>query len=101
MAKTAEKHPIGSFNHIGRWLMGDPESGKDGLLTQKNISVEQLARAAGLTRYAIYLYIHDKRRPSTEAMRRICKVLGVPPEEGMRQFTPSKLGRPAHKTRRS
>jgi transcriptional regulator with XRE-family HTH domain len=87
----------GNYNNIKLWLLGDPDKEIEGLLTKRNISVEQLARAAGLSRHAVYLYINDQRRPSTEAMRRICNALGVPHEEGLRQYVPSRLGRPPGK----
>jgi len=59
------------------------------------MSVEELANKSDLSRSAIYFYMTDKNRPSSQAMARICNVLGVSVEEGMRQFTPRKVGRPA------
>jgi hypothetical protein len=42
----------------------------------------------------IYFYIEDRNRPSANSMARICNVLGIPIEEGMRQFTPRRSGPP-------
>ena len=77
---------MNDYNHIREWLGHH--------LQQKNLSVEQLARKAGLSRAMIYFYIEDRNRPSSNSMARICKVLGVPLEEGMKQFTPRKPGPP-------
>jgi transcriptional regulator with XRE-family HTH domain len=92
---------VGNFNKIKEWLLGDPDGKTEverrGLLFERNISIEKLARAAGLTREAVYLYIRDKRRPRPQAMERICDALGVPHEEGLSKFTPSVIGRPSKK----
>jgi transcriptional regulator with XRE-family HTH domain len=74
------------FNSIREWLVP--------ILTQKGISNEQLANDAGLSRASVYFYLSDRARPSEQSMIKICQVLGVPPEEGMRQYTPKKRGRP-------
>ena len=76
------------FNYIKEWLM--PK------LDAKGISVEALANAVGVTRGAIYFYLDDTCRPETQTMARICQFLGVPLEEGLKQFTPKKRGRPRH-----
>ena len=72
-------------NNIKNWLLP--------LLEDRGLSVEQLATQAGLTRSAIYYYFSDRCRPTNENMRRMCDVLGVSHEEGMRQFTPREPGR--------
>jgi transcriptional regulator with XRE-family HTH domain len=75
------------FNHIKQWILP--------ILESKNISIENLAQATGITRSAIYAYLSDKNRPTTETMRRICSVLNVAAEEGLKQYTERKVGRPA------
>lgn len=57
-------------------------------------SSEALARRADVSRNAIYRYLSDEDRPSTQTMARICKVLGVSLEEGLRQYTAKRVGRP-------
>ena len=74
------------FNNIGPWL--------NRLLNERQLSVERLARKSGLSRAAVYFYMQDKNRPSEEAMMRMCTVLGVPFEEGLKQYTPNANGRP-------
>lgn len=81
------------FNNLQAWL--------DTHLNSRQMSVEQLANRSGLSRATIYFYMQDKNRPSANAMARICRVLGVPVEEGMKQFTPRKPGRPAGARNRS
>lgn len=78
---------MNDFNHLDIWL--------DGLLRKHQMSVEQLAKKSRLSRAAIYFYMIDKNRPSANAMASMCHALGVPVEEGMKQYTPRKAGRPA------
>lgn len=73
------------FNHIKEWLQP--------LLDAKGMSVEQLARAASVTRTTLYFYLSDKRRPDTQTMMRICDALGVPHEEGLSKYTVRPEGR--------
>lgn len=73
-------------NNIKDWLLP--------ILEEKGISIEALARAAGLSRASLYHYLTDTRRPTTDAMRAICHALNLDPEEGMRQFTGKPIGRP-------
>lgn len=75
------------YNRIKEWLIP--------ILEGKGMTIEQLASAVGVTRSVIYYYIHDKSRPSEKVMISMCRVLGVPAEEGLRQYTPKKVGRPA------
>lgn len=63
-------------------------------LRAREMSVEQLSDRSDLCRAAIYSYLTDRNRPSSKAMARICTALGVPLSEGMKQFTPRKVGRP-------
>jgi transcriptional regulator with XRE-family HTH domain len=74
------------YNHIKSWLL--PK------LDEKQMSVEQFANEIGVTRAMVYFYMNDKNRPSEQVMIKMCQVLEVPPEEGMRQYTPRKPGRP-------
>ncbi len=55
---------------------------------------EALARRSGLSRTAIYRYLNDEDRPSTQAAVRICRALGVPLEDMLRQYTMKPVGRP-------
>lgn len=75
-----------NFNNLNTWL--PPRIQATGM------SIEQFARAAGVTRVMIYNYIADKNRPDEQTMIRICQLLNVPAEEGMQQYTPRKVGRP-------
>jgi len=79
-------HPKPDYNNIQQWL--------DPILYEKQISVEQLARAAGLSRASLYNYMIDRYRPDEQHMAKLCRVLGVPLEEGLRQYTPRRRGRP-------
>lgn len=77
------------FNHIRKWL--EPK------LEKMQISVEEFANAVGISRASIYNYFVDRYRPDTSSIVKMCRVLNCPVEEGMRQFTPKKRGRPTHK----
>lgn len=74
------------FNRIKQWLIPKLEA--------KNITIEEFANAAGLSRASIYFYITDKHRPDEQAMAKMCHVLGVELVEGLRQYTPRFRGRP-------
>jgi transcriptional regulator with XRE-family HTH domain len=74
------------FNHIKEWLLP--------ILQKQGISLEALGRAAGISRASMYHYLNDKRRPKTEVMRKICEILKVDPEEGLRQYVERPTGRP-------
>jgi transcriptional regulator with XRE-family HTH domain len=75
-----------NFNHLKQWLVP--------LLNEKKMSVEDLAQKANITRTIIYWWLSDKYRPDEQSMVRVCAVLGRPLEEGLRQYTPRKRGRP-------
>lgn len=75
------------FNYIREWLLN--------LLEEKSMSVEELANRVGVTRAAIYLYLRDKARPTEQTMTRICRELGVPPEDGLKRYTHKQIGRPS------
>ncbi len=74
------------FNRIKGWL--DPQ------LQAKGLSVESFARQCELTRAAVYHFRADTNRPDEQTMIRMCRVLGVPSEEGFAQYTPKPRGRP-------
>jgi transcriptional regulator with XRE-family HTH domain len=74
------------FNNLHRWLPAK--------LKKAGLSVERLSQLANITRATIYFWMTDKARPSEDTMLRVCRVLGVPFEEGLRQFSPKTMGRP-------
>jgi transcriptional regulator with XRE-family HTH domain len=74
------------FNRIKEWLMPKLEA--------MNLSVEEFADATGLTRASIYNYVCDRHRPNRSAIAKMTRVLGVPLEEGLRQYTSRPRGRP-------
>lgn len=74
------------YNRIKQWLL--PK------LDTKGVSVEQFSREVGISRAELYFYFADKHRPSEQVMARICHALNVPFEEGLRQYTPRRNGRP-------
>lgn len=73
---------------------GAPEYAPDGLLTLRGLSVERLARASSITRTAVYFYIDGKCRPTHATLLRMCRVLEVSYEEGVKYCTPATVGRP-------
>lgn len=75
------------MNNIKQWLLP--------LLQQQSLSVEELANKVGITRTAVYNYLSDRNRPTEQTMKRITEALGVPFEEGLRQYTPKTVGFPA------
>lgn len=76
------------YNNIREWLL--PK------LDALNLSIEQFARKAKISRASVYFYLDDTYRPSTGIMLRMCEVLGVPLAEGLRQYSERKPGRPSH-----
>lgn len=77
---------MNNFNRIKEWLLP--------LLEERQMSVEDLANEAGITRASIYFYLSDASRPKEGVMIAICRALGRPPEEGLSQYTPKVNGRP-------
>lgn len=75
------------YNNIREWLL--PQ------LMDRNQSIEQFARECGLSRASVYFYLEDTTRPTSETMKVMCDVLGVPFEEGLRQYVPKRAGRPS------
>lgn len=84
---------MNDYNHIRQWLI--PQ------LDRIQMSIEQFARRCKISRAAIYFYLDDKYRPTTGTMAKMCAVLGIPLEEGLRQYTERKPGRPTHKAPQS
>jgi transcriptional regulator with XRE-family HTH domain len=77
---------VADRNTIRDWLMPKLEA--------IGLSVEQLANLTGLSRASIYFYLNDVTRPTEENMKKICDAVGAPFEEGLRQYTPKRAGRP-------
>lgn len=74
------------YNNLPEWL---PKH-----LNRLGLTVEQLANRAGISRTAIYYWLYDQCRPDGAALASVCRVLGVPYEEGLQQFTQRPRGRP-------
>lgn len=73
-------------------------------LRRLQLSVEQLAHRTGVSRTSIYRYLYDQDRPTEHTMVKMCRALDVPFEEGLRQYTPRRIGptpgpRPARRKR--
>lgn len=83
--KSKQEDPK-DFNNIREWLVP--------LLEGKKLSIERFARQVGVSKAVVYFYLSDTSRPTEETMKRMCDVLQVPFEEGLRQYTPKKNGRP-------
>ena len=77
------------FNHIKQWL--------DPLLDKRGWSCEHFANLCGLSRAQIYFYRNDQDRPKESTMAKMCYILGVPFEQGLRQYVPKKVGKPRKK----
>jgi DNA-binding XRE family transcriptional regulator len=75
------------FSNLPVWL---PKK-----LDDAGLSPEQFANQVNVSRTSIYAYISDKSRPSEQTMSRMCRLLNVPFEEGLAQYTPKKIGRPS------
>jgi transcriptional regulator with XRE-family HTH domain len=58
-----------------------------------NLSLEEFANATGLSRASIYNYLCDRHRPDRSAIAKMTRVLGVPLEEGLGQYTAHPRGR--------
>jgi transcriptional regulator with XRE-family HTH domain len=80
------------FNHINRWLPP--------LLKSKGLTMEKFSRKVKVSRAAVYAYMTDRNRPDSQIMLRMCRVLGVPFEEGLKQYVPKQVGRPREKAKR-
>lgn len=76
-----------NYNRIKEWLIPKLET--------MDLTIEKFAEACGLTRASVYFYLKDITRPNSTTMKVMCDVLGVPFEEGLRQYTPRRRGRPS------
>jgi hypothetical protein len=79
---------ITDFNHTRDWLIPKLDAG--------GISDETFANAIGVNRSVICFYMNESCRPETQTMSRTCRFPGVPLEEGLKQYTHKKKGRPSH-----
>jgi transcriptional regulator with XRE-family HTH domain len=77
--------PSKDFNHLEEWLL--PK------IKERKLSVEKFSRLVKISKASIYFWFNDVTRPDTQTMVRVCQVLGVPLEEGLRQYTPRAEGR--------
>lgn len=74
------------FNNLPEWL---PKK-----IDKLGVTTEKFSRMCGISRAQLYRYLTDASRPSEQHMARICRVLGIPFEEGLRQYVPKPVGRP-------
>lgn len=81
------------YNHLDKWL--PPK------IVASGLSVEMFARKVGLSRAQLYRYFTDVSRPRTETMAKICKLLGLSLEEGLKQYSDKPNGRPREKSGRT
>jgi transcriptional regulator with XRE-family HTH domain len=75
-----------NHSQLREWLLAK--------LAERDMSVAELAKATGVSRAAIYLYLNDQSRPSGYHMARMCQVLGVPIREGLEAYVDKQRGRP-------
>lgn len=74
------------WNNLPTWL---PKQ-----IAKVGMTVERFAWAAKLSRVSVYNYIQGTHRPSSQSMVRMCRVLGVTLEVGLRQYRALPEGRP-------
>lgn len=77
------------FSNLPSWL---PKK-----IAATGLTTEQVAHRTGVSRTMMYDYMADDARPSEETMLKMSRVLGVPFEEALAQYTPKKNGRPPGK----
>ena len=82
----------GKENTIREWLVPQLQS--------MGLTPEQFANMVGISRASLYFYFTDRSRPDTGTMAVMCEVLGVPLEEGLRQYIPKQVGRPSGRRNR-
>lgn len=87
------RKPTEGKNNLKQWLIGTED--KPGLLVKRGIGTEDFAYSIGLTRSAVYFFLEDNNRPSPQTLAKMCKVLGVTIEEGLKHVDPRATGRPA------
>lgn len=76
-----------------KFLVGDAEGGKPGILELLGMNVEQFAVACGLTRASVYYYLKGKTMPSRQTVRKIANVTGIPFEELLNTLPTREEGR--------
>jgi DNA-binding Xre family transcriptional regulator len=79
------------INKVRELLLGGegaPDYAPNGLLTKRDLTVEQLANRAGISRTSVYFYLERKCFPTTVTFKRICAALEIPFSEGLRYCTP-------------
>lgn len=64
-----------------------------GLLDKLNLSVEQFARAVGVTRASVYYYLRNRTKPTPNTLAKMANVLDVPYEQMLTYITPRPMGR--------
>jgi transcriptional regulator with XRE-family HTH domain len=74
------------FNNLELWMTAKMEA--------RDMTVEEVAEAAGLSKATIYAYWKDKQRPGLDSIIAICKVFNCKLEEGLAQYTAVDMGRP-------
>ncbi len=74
------------YNRLKTWLPP--------LMKRANLTAEKLGMKVGVSRTAVYNWMSDSDRPEPETMAKVCRVLGVPLQDGLRQYTPKKRGNP-------
>src|SRR5258705_8516539 len=79
--------PRASFSNLPVWI---PKQA-----AKKGITLERLAQLSGISKSAIYRYLYDQDRPSEKTMLKMTRALGIEFEEGLKQYTPNKNGRPS------
>ncbi|MFL6307438.1 MAG: helix-turn-helix domain-containing protein [Candidatus Sulfotelmatobacter sp.] len=74
------------FSNLPMWL---PQK-----IEKTGLKMSQVANRVGISRATLYEYLRDRSRPTEQTMLRLCRVLGVPFEQGLAQYTPRPIGRP-------
>ena len=74
------------YSHLPVWLRRQ--------LRRVGLTPEKFGQRAKVSRISVYAYLSDRSRPSEQTMAKICRVLGVPFAEGLRQYTPKAVGNP-------
>jgi DNA-binding phage protein len=57
------------------------------VMKKRGMSVENLAKKAGLSRMTIYAWFDDSNRPDTQSLARVCKVLKLPLTKALRMYS--------------
>jgi transcriptional regulator with XRE-family HTH domain len=73
---------------------GAPDFAPNGLLSLRGLTIEDLAKKAGLTRTAIYNYLAGTNCPTAKNLRLICAALDIQFIHALEYCTPAPEGRP-------